>query len=92
MRDLLDLARLNQRTFAVTPQPVDLAQLVHEAPAATRPRRAASACRSSPRHAHPRLATADPDRVLQVLSNLIENALRSTPTAGVSPSRRRPAS
>jgi two-component system, OmpR family, sensor histidine kinase BaeS len=26
---------------------------------------------------------ADPDRVLQVLSNLIENALRSTPAGGV---------
>src|SRR4029077_10915733 len=27
-------------------------------------------------------ATADPDRVLQVLANLIENAVRSTPAGG----------
>src|SRR5262249_42949880 len=27
-------------------------------------------------------ATADPDRVLQILSNLIENAVRSTPRGG----------
>ena len=29
-----------------------------------------------------RLATGDPDRVLQALSNLVENALRSTPVGG----------
>ena len=83
VRDLLDLARLNQRVFAVTPQAVDLAQLVEEAVdryESEARRVGATLVVEMPTTAP---ATADPDRVLQVLSNLIENALRSTPAGGV---------
>lgn len=82
VRDLLDLARLNQHSFAVTLQPVDLAKLAAEAVG----RHDGEARRvgvgltiDTPGNAP---ATADSDRVLQVLSNLIENAVRSTPSGG----------
>jgi signal transduction histidine kinase len=79
VQDLLDLARLNQRVFSVTPEPVDLGALAAEAVARheSEARRVGVALVAEPSAASP--ATADPDRVLQVLSNLIENALRSTP-------------
>jgi two-component system sensor histidine kinase BaeS len=83
VRDLLDLARLNQHTFTVSPRPVDLAQLVSEAYGrheAEARRLGVSLVLDTPA---PAPAIADPDRILQVLSNLIENALRSTPAAGV---------
>ena len=47
VRDLLDLARLNQRSFAVTPEPVDLAVLAREALARHEAEAGASASRSS---------------------------------------------
>ena len=83
VRDLLDLARLNQRTFAVTPQTVDLGHLVEEALGRhdAESRRVGVSLLDATRGTAP--AAADPDRVLQVLSNLIENALRSTPAGGV---------
>jgi two-component system, OmpR family, sensor kinase len=82
VRDLLDLARLNQRSFAVAPQPVDLSELAEEAVgrhAAEASRVGVSLAADAPA---PAPALADPDRVLQILSNLVENALRSTPADG----------
>jgi len=82
VRDLLDLARLNQRSFAVAPQPVDLSELAEEAVgrhAAEARRVGVSLAADAPA---PAPALADPDRVLQILSNLVENALRSTPADG----------
>ncbi len=82
VRDLLDLGRLNQRSFTVTPQPVDLSQLVADAVG----RHGAESLRvgvtllGDTNGAAP--ALADPDRALQVLSNLIENALRTTLAGG----------
>jgi two-component system OmpR family sensor kinase len=82
VRDLLDLARLDAHVFGVHPQRVDLAELADEAVVRFEPQARAfgvelmaDAPRSAP-------AVADPDRVLQVLSNLIENALRITPEGG----------
>jgi two-component system, OmpR family, sensor kinase len=78
--DLLDLARLRRRTFSVRSEPVDLGEL-----AAVAYERHAPAARrfdvelqvlSSP----DAIALADPDRLLQAVSNLVENALRSTPS------------
>jgi two-component system, OmpR family, sensor kinase len=80
--DLLDLARLNQRSFSVQPHEVDLAALAVDAVAR---HRAESIKVEVGLHAEtngPAPALADPDRTLQVLSNLIENALRSTPSGG----------
>jgi len=82
VRDLLDLARLNQRSFAVSPQPVDLAELAEEAVQRHAPEAGRLGVSLAAEAGGPAPATADPDRVLQVLSNLIENALRSTPAGG----------
>ena len=82
VRDLLDLGRLNQRSFTVAPQPVDLAELVEEALERHEPEARRLGISLVADTAGPAPATADPDRVLQVLSNLIENALRTTPAGG----------
>jgi two-component system sensor histidine kinase BaeS len=82
VRDLLDLARLNQRSFSVSPQDVDLSALAADA---VNRHRAESLKVGIGLHADtngPAPALADPDRTLQVLSNLIENALRCTPSGG----------
>ena len=82
VRDLLDLARLNQRSFSVQVREVDLAGLATDA--VSRHRAESMRVRVA-LHAEtngPAPAVADPDRTLQVLSNLIENALRSTPSGG----------
>ena len=82
VRDLLDLARLNQR--------VVLGHSGRRRPGrARRRRRRPPRRRVPPRRGRPlgetngpAPAVADPDRTLQVLSNLIENALRTTPSGG----------
>ena len=67
VQDLLDLGRLNQRSFAVSLQAVDLDQIVQDAlsrhEAAAR-RFGVSLVASA---GEPARATGDPDRVLQVL-------------------------
>ena len=82
VQDLLDLARLNQRVFSVTPQPIDLAAAGAEAVQRheTEARRVGVSLVAEGSADAP--AIGDPDRMLQVLSNLIENALRSTPAGG----------
>jgi two-component system sensor histidine kinase BaeS len=80
--DLLDLARLRRRAFSVRAETVDLEEVALSAY-----RRHEVAARAfgvelevlAEPHA---AATADADRVLQALSNLVENALRSTPRGG----------
>jgi two-component system sensor histidine kinase BaeS len=82
VRDLLDLARMNRREFSVGREPVDLAEVAREAVA----RHEASA-RSFGVELSAEVdeswVEADPDRVLQIASNLIENALRETPRGGL---------
>jgi two-component system sensor histidine kinase BaeS len=82
VRDLLDLARLNQRSFSVHTRPIDLTAVVSQAVARHGPEsnRVGVALVGETNGRSP--AVADPDRALQVLSNLIENALRSTPAGG----------
>jgi two-component system sensor histidine kinase BaeS len=80
--DLLDLARLRRRAFSVRAEPVDL-----EETALSAFERHEQAARSFGVElqmlAEPTaVATGDPDRLLQALSNLVENALRSTPRGG----------
>lgn len=82
VQDLLDLARLGQRAFAVRREPVDLAAVALEAVRRHHRRARAFGVDLRSETAEPAPALADPDRVLQVVSNLVENALRCTPRGG----------
>jgi two-component system sensor histidine kinase BaeS len=81
VRDLLDLARMNRREFSIGREPVDLAQVAREVIA-----RHDAAARSFGvelvAEDDEAWVEADPDRVLQIASNLVENALRETPRGG----------
>jgi len=88
--DLLDSARLQQSSFSVKHEPVSLRRVVDEVA-----RRYAAAARAydvglrTDAHAvgvaesdQSLIVLADEDRLLQVVSNLVENALRCTPAGG----------
>ncbi len=81
VRDLLDLARLNQSEFTVHSGPIDLAEVGREAVSRyeAEARVAQVALEAVGERA---TAFGDHDRALQVVSNLVENALRSTPPGG----------
>ena len=82
VRDLLDLARMNRTDFSVQNTEIDLGDVAEDA------------VRRYGKQAHSfgvalwavtdetAPAIADADRVLQVVSNLVENALRLTPAGG----------
>jgi signal transduction histidine kinase len=81
VHDILDLARMHRDEFAVRQEVVDLADVAREAVA----RHEATARGFGVRLAaegDEALVKADYDRVLQVASNLVENALRETPKEG----------
>lgn len=80
--DLLDLARLNRTDFAITTSDIDLAEVADDTV-----RRYAQAAEAFgvalvAVAEGPAPAVADAERVLQVVSNLVENALRLTPPGG----------
>jgi two-component system sensor histidine kinase BaeS len=81
VRDLLDLARMNRSEFAVRREPVDLAEIAREAVL-----RHEAAARefdvSLTAEGKETWVDGDADRLLQVASNLVENALRETPAGG----------
>jgi two-component system, OmpR family, sensor kinase len=82
VQDLLDLARLNVRSFSVQRDLVDLGAIVEDV--VERHRGAAERFGVTLAGSAPGdpIATADHDRLLQVVSNLVENALRCTPAPG----------
>jgi two-component system sensor histidine kinase BaeS len=81
VRDLLDLARMNRSEFSVQRGPVDLAEVAREAV-----RRHEASARgfgvTLTAEGDETWVDADADRLLQVTSNLVENALRETPAGG----------
>ena len=82
VRDLLDLARMNRTDFSVHNSEIDLAEVAEDAV-----RRYEGQAESFGVELHAVAAAASPaiadaDRVLQVVSNLVENALRLTPAGG----------
>jgi len=82
VRDLLDLARMNRTDFSVHNTAIDLGEVAEDAV-----RRYGKQARSFgvalwAVTESPAPALADADRLLQVVSNLVENALRLTPAGG----------
>ena len=80
--DLLDLARMNRTDFAVHPTEVDLTEIAGDAVRRYEQQAAAFGVSLSAISDGSAPAVADADRVLQVVSNLVENALRLTPPGG----------
>jgi two-component system, OmpR family, sensor kinase len=81
VRDLLDLARMNRHEFSVSRETVDLTEVACEAVA----RHEASAREFGVAltfEGAEAWVEGDHDRLLQVASNLVENALRETPPSG----------
>jgi signal transduction histidine kinase len=82
VHDLLDLARMNRTDFNVHNTEIDLSEVADDAV-----RRYGQQAESFGVELHavgdgPAPAIGDADRVLQVVSNLVENALRLTPPGG----------
>ena len=81
VRDLLDLARMNRSEFSIRTGPVDVAAVAREAVQ----RHEVAAREFEVRLTAAGVETwveADYDRLLQIASNLVENALRETPAGG----------
>jgi two-component system sensor histidine kinase BaeS len=82
VQDLLQLARMNRSEFTVRSEPIDLATAAAEAVQRyeAKARSFGIVLEAAGEGAAP--ATGDAERVLQVVSNLVENALRVTPEGG----------
>jgi two-component system sensor histidine kinase BaeS len=81
VRDLLDLARMNRAEFAVRSELVDLAEVARESARRHEPT-ARSLGVELRAVADEAWVHGDADRILQIASNLVENALRETPAGG----------
>jgi len=78
--DLLDLARMEAGDFRLQPQPTDIRHLVSEVAESARPLISAKEQTLDVRlPARLSLLQMDPDRIQQVLLNLLSNASRHTP-------------
>jgi two-component system sensor histidine kinase BaeS len=76
VRDLLDLARMNRTDFSVHNSEIDLVEVAEDAVRRYEQQAAAFGVTVAVVADGPAPAVADADRVLQVVSNLVENALR----------------
>jgi two-component system sensor histidine kinase BaeS len=82
VRDLLDLARMNRTDFSVLNTEIDLAEVADDAVRRYEQQAESFGVDLRAIAEAPAPAIADADRVLQVVSNLVENALRLTPAGG----------
>jgi two-component system, OmpR family, sensor kinase len=80
--DILNLARLDQQRFDIHPATVDLAEIARESASRHAARARDLGVRIELQQGESAPARADPDRLLQAVSNLVENALRCTPPGG----------
>lgn len=82
VQDVMDLARLGAKTFELHPREVDLAAGLREAATAHSAQALESDLHLAVEIPERLPAHTDPDRVRQVVSNLVENAIRVTPAGG----------
>lgn len=82
LADLLDLARLRRAGFAVAHEPVDLARIVQQATQRHLPQARELGVDLQGSARADCWVEGDEDRILQAVSNLIENALRLIPAGG----------
>jgi two-component system sensor histidine kinase BaeS len=74
--DLLDLARLDAHQFSLHPMPIDVRTVVQDTVEAFEPAAADIAVDLTVAPGEPVSATADPQRLAQIVANLVENALK----------------
>lgn len=79
VNDLLDLAKINQSSFSIGREPVSLAVVSDEVLKRHAPQAKDLGVSLCSRAVEPAYVLGDKDRVVQVVSNLVENALRCTP-------------
>ena len=80
--DLLDLARMNKAEFSVRREPVDLSEIGREAGRRYEAQARDFGVSLELVTSAQAPAIGDADRVLQIVSNLVENALRLAPAGG----------
>jgi two-component system sensor histidine kinase BaeS len=83
VQDLLELARMNRSEFSVHRESIELAAAAREAVARYEAQARAFGVTLEAVAPVPAPAIGDGDRTLQVVSNLVENALRLTPPGGL---------
>ncbi len=74
--DLLELAKLDARRFSLDVRATDVAEVVADTAEGFRPAADAAGVTLTVSHQPGITAAADPDRLAQVLANLVENALK----------------
>jgi signal transduction histidine kinase len=82
VQDLLQLARINRAEFSVRSEPIDLATAASEAAQRYESKARSYGVQLVVFADGPAPALGDDERMLQVTSNLVENALRVTPAGG----------
>jgi two-component system sensor histidine kinase BaeS len=80
--DLLDLARMNKAEFSVRRDPIDLEAIAQDALRRYESQARGFGVSLEAESAGAAPALGDADRTLQIVSNLVENALRMTPAGG----------
>ena len=82
VEDVMLLAQLEARQFSVRPENVDLAAHVREVIAGFQPRAKEAHVELDVRIQPTGMVVTDPDRVGQIATNLLDNAIRHTPERG----------
>jgi two-component system sensor histidine kinase BaeS len=82
VRDILDLARMNRSQFSVRSEPVDLVEIASECRRRHEAQAVSYGIELALEADEEAQARGDADRLLQALSNLVENALRVSPAGG----------